>query len=468
MSGIYTTLHIAKQALLTHQMGVAVTGHNIANVNTPGFSRQTLALETNDPEWSTPGQLGLGVKGVSIKRVYDQFLIGQFAESGQALGRWEAQKEVLEKTEMIFSDGMLSQSMVEFWNAWEDLANNPTGQPERLMVLAKGQQLTYHFRNITSQIEQIRRYDLGTSMSGTVDDINAKAEEIASLNVLIVKAEAGGNDANDLRDKRDILLRDLSEMIDINFFEESDGKVMVQIAGGRPLVNQDNSWRIVAGANEEGMVTINWQGKSGGLEDITSEIEGGKLKGWIEARDGVLEGYLEKLDALAAAIIAEVNQIHSAGYGLSTDPATGLPYTGTDFFSGSSASTIKVNSDIASDTGLIAAAQSSDGVPGDNRAAIATGNLRNKNVLNEATATFERFFGGLLAEVGNNTLQVGNSFNHETQVKNHLEEYRESISGVSIDEEMISLVEYQRAYEAAAKLVKSTDELLQTILAMVQ
>ncbi len=468
MSGIYTTLHIAKQALLTHQMGVAITGHNIANVNTPGFSRQTLALETSDPEWSTPGQLGLGVRGVSIKRVHDQFLIGQFAKSGQALGRWEAQKEVLEKTEMIFSDGMLSQSMVEFWNAWEDLANNPTGQPERLMVLAKGQQLTYHLRNTSNQIEQIRRYDLSTSISGAVDDINGKAEEIAALNVLIVKGEAGGNNANDLRDKRDALLRDLSGMIDINFFEESDGKVMVQIAGGRPLVSQDKSWRLIAGGSEDGTVTVKWEGKSGTLEDIANQIDGGKLKGWLEARDAVLADYLDKMNELAAKIIAEVNQIHSAGYGLSNDPATGLPTTGTDFFTGSSASTIQVNSQIASDVGLIAAAQASDGVPGDNRAAIAIGNLRNKNVFNEGTATFERYFGGLLAEVGNNTLQVGNYFNHETQVKDHLEEYRESISGVSIDEEMISLVEYQRAYEAAAKLVKSTDELLQTILAMVQ
>jgi flagellar hook-associated protein 1 FlgK len=467
LPGIYTTFHIAKEALLTHQMGVAVTGHNIANVNTQGYTRQKLSLETRDPEWSTPGQLGLGVKASAIKRVYDQFLIGQYTQTGQAMGRWEAQKGVVEKAEMIFSDGMLSQSLVEFWNAWEDLSNNPAGKPERVLVIAKGEQLSYQMRNMTNQLEQIRRYDIGSSIRGTVDEINSRSEEIAALNVLIVKAEAGGNNANDLRDKRDALLKELSGFIDINFFEEEDGRVSVQIAGGRPLVTAHKYWTLSTGKDEEGMDSILWEGKSGSIEDITYEIAGGKLKGWIEARDGIIKDYIDKLNELAAKVIEEVNSLHSSGFGLTEDPSTGLPVTGLDFFSGSSAGTIQVNDEIKSDVNKIAAAKAADGVPGDNRNAIALADLRDKKVLDGGTATFERFYGGLLAEVGNNSLEVGNYFSHESQIMTHLDEYRESVSGVSIDEEMITLVEFQRAYEAAAKLITSTDELLQTLLAMV-
>jgi flagellar hook-associated protein 1 FlgK len=462
MPDLFGILNTGKEALLTQKRALEVTGHNIANVNTPGFSRQRVELETKDPISSQAGQIGTGVRAKEIKRIYDRFLGIQICFETQTLGRWESQKEALEKVEMIFDESSgygLNQAMSEFWNAWQDLANNPAGQAERVSLIAKSETLVTTFNKIHSDLKQLQK-TIDISIRGTIEEINLIADQIADLNQKITQAEVGPQNANDYRDKRDLLLKQLSSMIDINSFEGKDGRVTVLVGGGRPLVENNSSWHLSTKSNASGLQDIVWINSDGSSVNITGNISGGKLKGWLEARDVVIPEYVERVDILAQSIISEVNNLHSNGFGLGGS-------TGNSFFTGESASDMAVNQDIDDDINKIAAAANLDGLPGDNSNAIAIANLQNELKMNDNTATFDDYYNSLVSDIGNEMQKAAINFDHQSTIITQLNNHRESISGVSLDEEMINLVKFQHAYEAATKLISTLDELLNTVINMV-
>jgi len=301
MSVFSGILDIGKEALFTQKSALEVTSHNIANANTPGFSRQRVELEANEPVTSRLGQIGTGVRAEKIRRIYDQFLGLQINNGNQNLGRWEAQKNALQRVEMVFDESTgygLNQSMSEFWNAWQDLVNNPAGQAERVVLLAGGEKLADNFQKIHTDLKQIQK-NMDAGISGTTEEINLIAGQIADLNRKISQAEVNGQHANDHRDKRDLLLKQLSSLIDINSFENSEGKVTVLVSGGRPLVENISSWNLSTETNASGLQDVVWIDSDGNSVDITGNISGGKLKGWFEARDVHIPDYLSRLDTLA-------------------------------------------------------------------------------------------------------------------------------------------------------------------------
>ncbi|MCK4618612.1 MAG: flagellar hook-associated protein FlgK [Desulfobacterales bacterium] len=461
MSNVYGILNTARTALLTQQKAIDVTGHNIANVNTDGYSRQRVNMATNAPYSSQPGQTGTGVRAAEIQKIYDRFLGAQINNENQNLGNWEAQKGVLERVEIIFDESSgygLNQAMSEFWNAWQDLANNPSDYAERAALLAKSETMTATFNNIYSNLEQIQ-IDIDTSIMGTVKEINSIAERIAGLNQKIALTEVGGQNANDYRDSRDLLLNELSLMINIDSFENSDGKVTVLVAGGRPLVENISSWNLSTKADDSGFQNIAWTDSDGNMVDITDSISGGKLKGWLEVRDVTIPDYLSKLDDLAEGIITEVNDLHKAGLGLND-----VSVVGRNFFTGTTATNMAVDVD---DVNNIAAAGSSDGLPGGNSNAIEIANLQNALKMNSDTATFDDYYNSLVTDVGSGVQKATVNFDHQSSMVTHLDNYRESVSGVSLDEEMVNLIKFQHGYNAAARLISVADELLDRVISMV-
>ncbi|MDL1986774.1 MAG: flagellar hook-associated protein FlgK [Deltaproteobacteria bacterium] len=461
MSNVYGILSTGRTALFTQQKAIDVTGHNIANVNTDGYSRQRVNMATNAPYSSQPGQTGTGVRAAEIQRIYDRFLGAQINNENQNLGNWEAQKGVLERVEIIFDESSgygLNQAMSEFWNAWQDLANNPSDYAERAVLLAKSETMTATFNNIYSNLEQIQ-IDIDTSIMGTVKEINSIAERIAGLNQKIALTEVGGQNANDYRDSRDLLLNELSLMINIDSFENSDGKVTVLVAGGRPLVENISSWNLSTKADDSGFQNIAWTDSDGNLVDITDSISGGKLKGWLEVRDVTIPDYLSKLDDLAEGIITEVNDLHKAGLGLND-----VSVVGRNFFTGTTATNMAVDVD---DVNNIAAAGSSDGLPGGNSNAIEIANLQNALKMNSDTATFDDYYNSLVSDVGSGVQKATVNFDHQSSMVTHLDNYRESVSGVSLDEEMVNLIKFQHGYNAAARLISVADELLDRVISMV-
>ena len=462
MPDIYGILNVARGALLTQQKAIDVTGHNIANVNTPGYTRQRVNMETNTPIPFEPGQMGTGVHAVEIQRIYDRFLGVQISNEKQNLGRWEAQKECIEKAEMILDETSkygLSQAMSEFWNAWQDLANNPSGHTERTSLKTKSEILSNTFKKIYSDLQQIER-DTDENIKGTIKEINLITDQIADLNQQISQIEVTGQHANDLRDRRDLLTNELSSMIDINTSEGGNGEIHVSVSGGRPLVQGNSSWKLSTETNGSGLQDVVWLDGSGNSTNITNGISGGKLKGWVEARDVSIPGYLSRLDDLAATLISEVNTLHQSGFDLNSN-------LGEVFFTGTSASDIAVNPNLVNDVNRIAASGTAAGVPGDNTMALAIADLQVALTMSGGTATFDDYYNSVVSDVGNDVQTASTNFDHQTSMVTQLNNYRESISGVSLDEEMINLIKFQHAYDAAAKLITTVDELLNTVINMV-
>ena len=460
MSDIYGIMSMAGQALLTQQQAISVTSHNIANVNTPGYSRQRLKMTTNTPADSAVGPMGTGVSGETIERIYDRYLSAQLINESQALGRWDTQKGAVEMVEVIFNevDGSgLSQAMSKFWDAWQSLANNPDGTTERQILITASQVLAATFNQLNSDLSQ-NQQNLDLAIQGTVTDINRLSQQIADLNEKIISSEAGSFSANDYRDQRELLLRELSELIDINTFEDATGAVSVLVANGRPLVSSGQFWQLSTETNVAGFRDIVWVDDTGNATNITADISGGRLKGYLDVRDGVIDGYINRLDTLAQTLMTDVNTLHQNGFDLD-----GLG--GEEFFIGTAANDMEVNPNIVGDLDLIAAASDALTVPGDSRQAIEIANLQYQLTMG-GTQSYNDYYSAIVRDVGNEVLKSGASYNHQSDMMAQLENQRESVSGVSLDEEMINLLKFQNAYAAAAKLITTADEMMQTILQM--
>ena len=560
MAGINGIMNLAGNALLTQQKAINVTGHNIANVNTPGYSRQKLMLENKTPVQSSVGPMGTGVEAVSVERVYDRFLGVQINSESESLGRWETKKNSLELAEVIFDESGefgLSQFLSQFWGAWQDLTNDPSGYNERVVLQAKSEVMTGTFNRIYSDLQKASE-GFDASIEGAVEEINRLSEQIADLNAKIMEVEATGYSANDYRDQRDLALNELAGLIDINTFEDATGRVTVSVGAGQTLVESNSSRNLTTQINGFGAKDIAWVGQDGTTVNITGNISNGKLKGWLEARDVDIRGYMRQLDTLAEGLMERVNNLHLAGYGLdgstgndfftgiatasgdmdslltitaepggtgnirvtlvgggtagaemvTTDAVTGdiqiaiedgvstgaqiaaalqahsgintvaaaAPGAAWDLSAGtntaalaggSSAEAIQVNVAISTNLDLIAASSSSAGIPGNNDQAIAIANLQHALTMNGNSSTFEDFYNSLVSKVGGDVQNANAYYTHQFDMVVQLENRRESISGVSLDEEMINLIKFQTAYDAAAKLISTADELLQTVLNMV-
>jgi len=565
MTNIYGVINVGSKALLAQQKGIYVTGNNIANVNTPGYTRQRLILSSDVPVNTGVGPVGTGVKATDVERVYQRFLGVQINHETQTRGNWEAQQDMLGRVEMIFDESGgygLNRVMSDFWTAWQDLSNNPSGPVERSVLIAKSQIMAETFAKNHQDLAAIQR-DIDTVITGAAADINALSEKVAHLNQKIIQMEAGGATAADYRDQREVLLNELSDLIDIDSFANSVGGVMVSVGSGQPLVEGTDAYRLSTQSNASGHQNITWIDADSNIMDITADISGGRVKGWLDVRDLDIRNNLNRLDALAQSLMTEVNTLHAAGYGLdgstgndffmgaatasgvldsvltitaeeggagnlaitlvaggtagaetvTSDSVTGniqiaiedgvstrtqisaalqghsaiatavatapggTPWTlggGSDaamLNGGASALNMRVNSAVVQDDRLIAAAESFDTVPGDkpgdNGNSIAIANLMSARTLSGNTATFDAYYESLIGDVGYAVQQADTYYEHQSEMVHQLENYRESISGVSIDEEMVNLVRYQNAYQAAAKLITTADEMMQTILNMI-
>ena len=329
MSGLGGALNIASWSLYSSQLAMEVVSHNIANANTQGYSRQSLRIEPNFPINVGPGQMGTGVRATEVTRAYDTFVNDQITKKLSQYNYWEAQSSSMGEIENIFNESEgygLNQLMAEFWNAWSDLSNNPDGIPEREALLAKAENLVQLTGDMDYNLRQYQRH-LDSSIRGSVDQANTIIEQIAELNKQISSTEIDGMiNANDLRDRRELLLEELSASMDISYYEEEQsGQVMVYILGGTPLVLGKESYSLESGIDTAtGLTNVEWQDSSGRSIDITHKLEGGKIAGWVDVRDTKIGSYLGSLNTLAEELVWQVNDLHSQGVGLeSVDSMTG-------------------------------------------------------------------------------------------------------------------------------------------------
>jgi flagellar hook-associated protein 1 FlgK len=587
MSVMGAIFNIAGSALSVQKYGMEVTSNNIANVNTPGYTRQSPMLQPAPTEKIGNLILGRGVSFEGVAGIDDPFIETRLRDQGSRTSFFSSQQDYINQIEQIFNTGSgadVSSLMSEFWNSWHDLAASPAGTTERRILAEKSGQLAQGFNRLTAQMNDLVQ-DIDNRLDAGVRDVNLITTELADLNQQIMALETGGETAHALRDQRNMKLNELAEFMNISSFELDTGAVTVMAANGIDLVREGKSFDLsmkddkllLAGSGDQ-----QW--------DITGQVDSGRIGGWLDMRNNVIPGFLTDLDETANALIWQVNQQHSQGVGLEkftavtgdyaaaavdekmSEAASGLVFhdridtsgsftvwvydadgevvdsdgvtegvqgfeislaenmtleelrdefndafisvaylqaeitsdnrfqikRGTEgadhsfafsddtshvlaalgintFFKGDAADTVAVSDQVKNGGPYIAAGTIGDQgahARGDNRNAIAVADLQYTSMTigsdqgntGELYTTTENYFHTLLGGIGITGSGIAMEKQNTEAIHAQLTKIRESVSGVSLDEEMVSLMTFQAGYSAAAKLITTADEMLDTLL----
>ena len=571
MSSPFFGLEIGASALRAAQQLLDTAAHNVSNANTPGYSRQQVSLVEAPPYTSPgfnrtglPGQIGSGVSVSAITRVRDSFLDLQVQAQAGVMGEWNTRQQELAKIEALFpepSDSGLGGTLSKYWNAWQDLAADPTSAAARASVTEQATSLASQINQDSTQLGMIAS-GIDSQVSDQVDTVNSLASQIASLNGQIQRVTVTGGHANDLMDEREQLIEKLTAIVPASVTTQLDGSVTVQV-GGTDLVTSVNARQLVAQKDASGHVNPTWADGSA----IT--LPTGQLKALLSVRDGDLASYQSQLDELARGIADATNAISARGF-----DATGA--AGQAFFTyhaGNPAGTLAVSQAVAADPRLVAAA-SSAGDPGDGSVAGLIADLRNAlsysagvpgtdvvggtdlttngtahvmtiaaggalgqtwtfsgsgssltltgadgstqtidvadmaagttQVLNfdqlgieltisapvdakagadlvtDLTApghnslvttslyspaqTTADFYSGLVGKIGSSSGQAQEMAQNQQLVVDQIQQRVDETSGVSLDEEATNMIQYQHAYQAAARVITVMDEMLNTLI----
>ncbi len=464
--GIATTLSIAAQSLKNQQAGIQSTGHNLANVATPGFSRQRAVIETETPAFEGGVLYGQGAKVTAVQRVVDRFIEAELLSVNRDIGRAEAEHQALAAIQQAFpTTGGIDGALSAFFGALSDLSNNPSGLAERLSLVGKANALGDSFRQARDLLVAAQR-NLDEELSSITSRVSVLAGQVASLNNQIKFTESGGVAANDFRDQRQTLLQELTRLTGAAVREEADGQVTV-IASGLALVSGDRAASLNTNTiGGTGARSVTYQSPEGLTFDATAFLNGGKIGGVIDMRDNRLPGIIDRLDQIAYTLVNEVNAQHALGFDASGN-AGGNFFNAISVVAGA-AQLIRVDSTVAADPRLIAAASAAATVPGDNRNALALVNLRNTTHAGLGGLTLQDSFLALVGDVGTQVEGAQTSLQFRQSLLAQTQARRESASGVNMDEEMTKLILFQRAFEASSMLVRTADELFDTIINMLR
>jgi flagellar hook-associated protein 1 FlgK len=451
MPGLTQGLEIARRALLAHQSALNVTGNNLANVATPGYTRQLAQLIPTPSERMPEGLIGTGVQMEGVKRARDNFLDTQIRDEMGLSGKWSARSSILSRVESVVnepSEDGLANLLDRFWNSWLDLSNNPEDPAARSVVVQSGVSLADGLRQVDSRLRQVIEAT-DTDLEQRVTHLNSLFREAAELNAQITRAEIGGGADSNLRDQRDLILDELALAGGATNLVRRDGSVVVRM-GGRTVVEGHNSLPLATQRyNDDGRVRV----RVIFAEDRTSpSFLSGQLAGLIEVRDQVLPDFLSKMDQMTEAITTSVNRIHEAG-------PSHFP-----FFRGNRAQTLEVIPEIANDPSQVNAGTTGD--TGDNDIALAVAALRDARVLTRGTASISGFYRGFVADMGSLGQQAKFQSDSQDKAVEALEAQRQSVIGVNLDEELTRMTTTQKAYEAAARVFSTVSEMLDTLLAM--
>jgi flagellar hook-associated protein 1 FlgK len=461
MPSLSSGIILASQAVQAQSQVLETIEHNVANANTPGYRRQSAILTASVPssvngsEYGTGagGQRGGGVSVERIQRFNLQFFDGRYRSASADAKNSEAQSTILAQFEPTMAetstDGMIPK-LDEFWASWQSLSTDPTNNSLRANLLDNASALTNAFTTRTAEISQLRN-DQNLAVSDQVEQINTLASQVASLNGEISHVLSVGEQPNDLLDKRDQALDTLANLTGSVSFDQKNGEVSVSI-GGHVLVVGHDTFKLhtQTSATDLNMQDVYWE------ENQKLVPTSGELKGILEVRDNFLPDQQAGLNSLAATIIKQVNDIHATGYGPTT--VTGTP---NDFFTGTDASTIAVNNALVLDPGKIATADTA-GAAGNNAIAVKIAGLKLQKVM--GNLTMNDFYNGQITNRSLVTQRAANNTTQQNLVVKALSDQRESVAGVSLDEEAAHMAQTQKAYQASARMLTAYDELLDTVI----
>ncbi|NOT24499.1 MAG: flagellar hook-associated protein FlgK [Acidobacteria bacterium] len=445
MSDLFSALSRTALSLEAHRLGLDAVGQNLANVNTPGYTRRTVNLAERPPLDGRDAGGGVDVLSVSAART--PLLDARVYREMPAAAREAAVADQLAVVESGFGapGSSLDVRINEFFDAFSTLAGDPGSTTARQLVVIQGQSLTQSFHDVAWRLEQSQR-DSDLDVRSAVDQINGLANTIADLNVAIANAP-GSKDA--LKDQQTNALRELAELIDVEVIRNGDG-VNVSVGNGHALVASENVYPVSAvSAASDGFAHI-----YSGSSDVTSAVTGGKLGGLLYVRDTLIPGYLDRLDAVAVQVVNEVNALHTAGYDL--DGTTGNLFFAALSGTAGAAEAISLDAGILADPANISAAGIA--ASGDNQTARAIAALRN------GSPSAMDGWGALVNRVGTDRSAALSEQSTREDVLHQIDSLRAQVSGVSVDEEAATMLRFQRAYEANARFFRVVDGLLDQLI----
>lgn len=454
MSGILGSLSTAANALEVQRRGLDVAGQNIANANTVGYSRRSLQLQERAP--LAPGEAGRGVEVRQVQAVRDLFVEARLRQEQQGLARETTLAESLSviEAELGAPGESIDANLSDFFASFSALTEDPSSLVLRDATVREGARTADAFVRMSERLHSSRA-DADAGVRSAAEEVNRLASDIADLNRAIA---TNAGDRETLIDRRLMALRQLAEVVDITV-TETDGRVAVSVGGGQALVTGTDAVPLMTVTQPvDGLARLVI-----GEVDVTDAVTGGRLGGHLEVRDRRLPDYLTRLDELAFTLATEVNAVHRAGTDANGDP-------GGNFFVepvavAGAAAALRIDPAVAADPRLLAAGL---GGPLGNGTAQAIAGLRDARLAAGGTATLTDLWGQLSYRVGADVSAVRNTQRGREQVMSQLEQIRDSVSGVSIDEEAAALMRYQRAYEANARYFASVTEVLDILMAMVR
>ncbi len=566
MSDIGRILYTAKDAIISNLTAINVTGSNISNISTPGYTRLRPLFESVGTREASSNQEQIGVKIADIQRVYDKFLGSQIVAQDSAVGSATARKSLLTQIEGIVNESAgngINDALSKFWSAWGNLSVNPSGKTERDVLVTAAKNLTDILNSRSAELYSVQS-SIDQTIADDVDKLNGYFNEMSVLNGEIARIEGAGAQASSLRDNRTTLLSKISSIIDISYMERSDGSLYIYLpASGKTLVEGTNKWQLTvqsnsANANLNDIVFTDDLNSS-----LNNDITGGELGGLLNVRDVVLDSYIDKLNQTTASIINKVNTQHMAGYDQDGNIG-GAFFTATTnpTINMTEAKNIQVSAAIIADVRKIAASSTVNS-DGDNATAMAvisedkmyaslgqisitTGTGSAAGLINnigqayknttsaieltrgatsargdwtiannggftaiqvlsaddnsltldlngngtaditlslsgswasgdtlafslskrDSTTNIEGYFNAFIAGVGQDVFRSATELAREQAVANQRSDQREALSGVSLDEEMLNLIKYQMAYNAAGRLTKVVSDMMDVLITL--
>jgi flagellar hook-associated protein FlgK len=455
MAGLSLTLETAKSTLLNTQTQIQVTSHNIANAENKSYARQKAVVVTNTPNLSQGSWIGTGASVETVIQMRTEFIEQRLMASVSKESYHETLSTQLAIAQTTFSDNGstgISQALGAFWDSWDALIQNPQGTAEQSGVYSAADRLAQTISTAYSDMDHLANTELPEQIQGTVDKANDLIQRVADFNLRIMENESPGHFANDLRDGRYQALTELSEILPVQFREEANGSVTLTFSDGTspvtlvsgsrvsqdPLQYNENLGQVIFTAYDASS-TSTWTAAG-------SNRSGGALEGLLVAQDDV-NAYMQSLDDFASTLIREVNAVYNP---------TGDPNAADVFTPGGNASNIQRDSDFF--TG-----QSPETLSGK---ALTMSSLQEEAVgfPGGTTTRFSEYLGDVQRQMGldHQTAKAQASFYESLRAE--LDFQQQSVSGVSLDEEMVDLLKYQQVYQAAAKIIQQTVEMLNRIL----
>jgi flagellar hook-associated protein 1 len=454
MGSLTGIMSIGLGALRNSQEAIDVTSNNIANLNTVGYSRQRVNLSESPATQFGALQFGTGAQVDNIQSIRDQVLDFRISSESQQQSALNAYLGPMQQVQATFNETAgtgLQGAISGLFNSLSQLSTDPASVPLRQSVLTAGQNMTAAFNSAATNLNTLRT-STNAQIPSAVQQVNALAQSVAQLNLSISQSQASGQNSGVLQDQRNQLIQKISQIVNINMIQGDNGSIGISTALGAAMVVGGQSFDLsVATSATTGMNQV----LASDGTNLTASIDGGQLGGLLRVRDQAIPGLTAQLDTLASGIATAVNSVHTAGVDL--NGAAGQNFFTVPGTVAGTAQSIKMN---LTDPAQIAASQS--GASGDNANALALSQLQNQAIAGGQTPL--NFYSGTVAQLGTDIQLATSQSGTQDIVMQQLQNQRNSISGVSLDEEAANLAQFQRAYQAAARVVSTIDALTLTAI----